>query len=726
MATLPKGQGVFLPPFKAWLASNIPAVYDNTMTYYEELVSLIKYLQDIVVPAVNNNASAVTTISKAVEQLQSYVENYFDNLDVQEEINNKLDEMAESGELAEIIEAYYEGNIRLIFPEYGAEGTDTLGDCSIIKNGDKSLMIDTFTGAAVQPECYQKIRQALYNAGITTLSYLIITHYHGDHVGNVINLINDGYLVGATVYLPRVAQSYPEFNGSYIKTALTNAGITWIEIDNQTFTLGNDVTVRMLNGSAADYQYYEDLAQSDSSYNNAYNDRSIVSEITYRNKHLLFTGDLEMYGCEYITDKLSYCDYDLLHDCHHGYIGNAPTFCSRVNPNFVVIPASIGMVNKNYSTWLVNSAYWVRKSKNVALQGYQNEEMVFTVDINGLHTNNTYFVNDLSCNGNLPFHVNSSSADNIRSGSKNHPFKTLNEAMIFCPKNEPEEIQVFIHSLPASNYKVYVKGFNNLSLNFDSGVQFNNVIQIDECKRCVINGLTQTSGNLAINHSSVILRDYTNTTGGNALNIYDSSVIIDRTINLTIDTADAIICRYNSKLTLSPTANGLTLTYASGTTHRFINSYFASVYFNEVAIGVLRELPFNTKIMPVDSLNNTLLGDNAKILLTLYEDNTGTYSGGNLKESINAYQFIVVDYIDSDGFRKIEKFAVSNNRSLSTTRNGGNGTELYIKSCALQLSGSTFTVAGNRQAIIRTDGTNQIESGNYIRVKGIYGRSSNL
>ena len=106
MATLPKGQGVFLPPFKAWLANNIPAVYDNTMTYYEELVALIKYLQDIVVPAVNDNASAVTTISNAVEQLQSYVENYFANLDVQEEINNKLDEMAESGQLADIISQY--------------------------------------------------------------------------------------------------------------------------------------------------------------------------------------------------------------------------------------------------------------------------------------------------------------------------------------------------------------------------------------------------------------------------------------------------------------------------------------------------------------------------------------------------------------------------------------------------------------------------------------------
>lgn len=157
MATLPKGQGVLLPPFKAWLASNIPAVYDNTMTYYEELVALIKYLQDIVVPAVNNNASAVTTISNAVEHLQSYVENYFANLDVQEEINNKLDQMAEDGTLQEIITTYIQSNVAWTFDTVAdmqsatnlIAGSDaqTLGYYSV-DDGGKSLYHITDSGTA--------------------------------------------------------------------------------------------------------------------------------------------------------------------------------------------------------------------------------------------------------------------------------------------------------------------------------------------------------------------------------------------------------------------------------------------------------------------------------------------------------------------------------------------------------------------------------------------------
>lgn len=100
MAHLPKGQGIIpLPPFSAFLASNIPAVYDNTMSYYEELCALLKYLNDQVTPALNSNAEAITILS-------NYVEHYFDDLDVQEEINNKLDQMAEDGTLQEIIADY--------------------------------------------------------------------------------------------------------------------------------------------------------------------------------------------------------------------------------------------------------------------------------------------------------------------------------------------------------------------------------------------------------------------------------------------------------------------------------------------------------------------------------------------------------------------------------------------------------------------------------------------
>lgn len=94
---------ITMPPFKSWLASNIPAVYDNTMSYYEELCALIAYLEKQVTPAVNANTTGLAALKK-------YVEDYFKDLDVQAEIDNKLDEMSESGQLAEIIAQYIELN----------------------------------------------------------------------------------------------------------------------------------------------------------------------------------------------------------------------------------------------------------------------------------------------------------------------------------------------------------------------------------------------------------------------------------------------------------------------------------------------------------------------------------------------------------------------------------------------------------------------------------------
>ena len=97
-----------LPPFKRFCMTigELPTSYVDSMTYYESLVWLCNYLSQTVIPAINNNGEAVTELQEKYIELKNYVDNYFENLDVQDEINNKLDEMAQSGELAEIIDAY--------------------------------------------------------------------------------------------------------------------------------------------------------------------------------------------------------------------------------------------------------------------------------------------------------------------------------------------------------------------------------------------------------------------------------------------------------------------------------------------------------------------------------------------------------------------------------------------------------------------------------------------
>ena len=95
-----------VPPFVLWCSATIPTAFDDSMSYYEALCALYKFIQDNMVEPINHNADVLEQTVKDMQALKEYVDNYFDNLDVQEEINNKLDEMAEGGQLATIISEF--------------------------------------------------------------------------------------------------------------------------------------------------------------------------------------------------------------------------------------------------------------------------------------------------------------------------------------------------------------------------------------------------------------------------------------------------------------------------------------------------------------------------------------------------------------------------------------------------------------------------------------------
>lgn len=95
-------------PFRKMVMTigELPTSFVDSMTYYELLAWLCNYLQNTVIPTVNNNAEAVEELQGLFIELKTFVDEYFDNLDVQEEINNKLDQMADDGTLQEIIGSY--------------------------------------------------------------------------------------------------------------------------------------------------------------------------------------------------------------------------------------------------------------------------------------------------------------------------------------------------------------------------------------------------------------------------------------------------------------------------------------------------------------------------------------------------------------------------------------------------------------------------------------------
>lgn len=63
-----------LPPFSSWLASNVPTTFDNTMSYYDELTSLIKYIESVIIPELNKVSEKTDGLLKEFQDLKDYVD----------------------------------------------------------------------------------------------------------------------------------------------------------------------------------------------------------------------------------------------------------------------------------------------------------------------------------------------------------------------------------------------------------------------------------------------------------------------------------------------------------------------------------------------------------------------------------------------------------------------------------------------------------------------------
>ena len=96
-----------IPKFRRCVLQNFPFIEQDfdALTDYQLLCKVVEYLNKVITSQ-NGVIEVAESLTVAFNQLQSFVEDYFENLDVQEEINNKLDEMADSGQLADIIAQY--------------------------------------------------------------------------------------------------------------------------------------------------------------------------------------------------------------------------------------------------------------------------------------------------------------------------------------------------------------------------------------------------------------------------------------------------------------------------------------------------------------------------------------------------------------------------------------------------------------------------------------------
>ena len=139
-----------LSPFKYFVLTNFPFIEADfdALTNYELMCEVTKYINEIAdrqnetIDAFNDLETDFTQLQSAWSAYQAVIDykiaqfqNWFDNLDVQEEINNKLDQMVLDGTLAEIINPTIASATSSWLTEHITQPTNPVVDSSLTVSG---------------------------------------------------------------------------------------------------------------------------------------------------------------------------------------------------------------------------------------------------------------------------------------------------------------------------------------------------------------------------------------------------------------------------------------------------------------------------------------------------------------------------------------------------------------------------------------------------------------
>ena len=175
----------------------------------------------------------------------------------------------------------------------------------------------------------------LHHLGIEKIDMALATHPHHDHIGGYLRLLDEVEI--KQFFMPNV-NYISEIYREWIEKMEENSIPYEYLYANQSFTLGNYVTIHVLNPS----EYHLQTLKGSYSISDI-NNQSLVLKMNYKNHSFLFTGDIYDEQEEKLID--SYGDQlkaTVLEAPHHGGGTSSSThFIRKVSPEYAVMNANI-------------------------------------------------------------------------------------------------------------------------------------------------------------------------------------------------------------------------------------------------------------------------------------------------------------------------------------------------------------------------------------------------
>lgn len=198
------------------------------------------------------------------------------------------------------------------------------GDCILINVNNTNLLIDSGPS-----DSRKKMLKYISKLNIKKLNYIIATHPHEDHIGNMDAIIHK-YSVEKFL-APKVTSSSISFENMITALNDKNLKIVAISSGNNSIDLGPNTSL--------EFYCLPNTISTDN-----LNLFSPIIKFTYKNTSFLFTGDAEFENEEYLINNNINLNSDILKVGHHGSnTSTSESFLKAVSPKAAII--SVGANN---------------------------------------------------------------------------------------------------------------------------------------------------------------------------------------------------------------------------------------------------------------------------------------------------------------------------------------------------------------------------------------------
>lgn len=315
------------------------------------------------------------------------------------------------------------------------------GNSSLMVVKDKCVLFDC--GISSNWDAIKAYYDQLYADGIfSNIDYIIISHYHGDHIQCLSDILERYPHDGCVVYLPLDPTGYITGQDGVMtnRTAVINIlqtyNLTYYEIsqDTELEILDGFCTIELFNSTPEDYTYYQGTTPD------IYNNFCMCALVKIGEVYALYPGDIQRQA------QIRICNTRVipklvLYSTHHHAIQNDDyiPYLDMINPEFTV-------VQTNYARQLVSAASSFATNyacEHVYSCAYQSCAVAIGKDggsvVDGRELPKTGWYYSY-----VDYYVDNTYTGASHTGEEAEPFTNINEALMFVRENSNMSYRIHI------------------------------------------------------------------------------------------------------------------------------------------------------------------------------------------------------------------------------------------------------------------------------------------